>query len=143
MSLCQIRRDARNFATSSKKSLWLLKKKLRRGAKSSTRRPRASAASTYAIPSAIVNASSWTAVEHLHVGERAHGDPARPELALCRRVVRVVAVERRHVVRDREAGLPGVEELPETRVRVLRGAEAREHPHRPQPAPVAGRMDAS
>ena len=63
MSFHQIRRAARNFAISSKKSLWLLKKNDSRGAKSSTRRPRASAASTYAIPSAMVNASSWTAVE--------------------------------------------------------------------------------
>ncbi len=63
ISFHQIRRDARNFAISSKKSLWLLKKNESRGAKSSTRRPRAIAASTYAIPSAIVNASSWTAVE--------------------------------------------------------------------------------
>ena len=63
MSLCQIRREARNFAISSKKSECELKKKERRGAKSSTRSPRAIASSTYAMPSAIVNASSWTAVE--------------------------------------------------------------------------------
>ena len=58
-----MRRAARNLAISSKKSLWLLKKNDRRGAKSSMRRPRARAASTYAIPSAIVKASSCTAVE--------------------------------------------------------------------------------
>ncbi len=63
MRRCQIRRDARNFAISSKKSECELKKNDRRGAKSSIRRPRASAASTYAMPSAMVNASSWTAVE--------------------------------------------------------------------------------
>ncbi len=45
-SLYQMRRAARNLAISSKKSLWLLKKKLSRGAKSSKRRPRASASST-------------------------------------------------------------------------------------------------
>ncbi len=63
MSFHQIRRDARNFAISSKKSEWLLKKNERRGANSSGSRPRAIAASTYAMPSAIVKASSWTAVE--------------------------------------------------------------------------------
>ena len=46
MSFHQIRRDARNLAISSKKSEWLLKKNDRRGAKSSTDSPRASAAST-------------------------------------------------------------------------------------------------
>ena len=63
MSRCQMRRDARNLAISSKKSECELKKKLSRGAKSSTRRPRARASSTYAMPSAMVNASSWIAVE--------------------------------------------------------------------------------
>jgi hypothetical protein len=62
-SLYQMRRAARNFAISSKKSLWLLKKNDRRGAKSSKRIPRARASSTYAMPSAIVKASSCTAVE--------------------------------------------------------------------------------
>ena len=62
-SLYQMRRAARNLAISSKKSLWLLKKKLSRGAKSSKRRPRAIASSAYATPSAIVKASSCTAVE--------------------------------------------------------------------------------
>src|SRR5205807_5826746 len=57
------RRAARYFAISSKKSRCALKKKLRRGAKSSTSRPRSSAASTYANPSASVNASSCAAVE--------------------------------------------------------------------------------
>jgi hypothetical protein len=46
MSLYQMRRAARNLAISSKKSLCELKKKLSRGAKSSTRRPRAIACST-------------------------------------------------------------------------------------------------
>ena len=44
-SLYQMRRAARNLAISSKKSLWLLKKKDRRGAKSSKRMPRAMASS--------------------------------------------------------------------------------------------------
>src|SRR5207245_4700544 len=58
----QIRRAARNFATSSKKSIPQLKKKERRGAKSSTFKPASSPRSTYANPSASVNASSLTAL---------------------------------------------------------------------------------
>ena len=57
------RRAARYFATSSKRLLCALKKKLSRGAKSSSARPAASAASTYAMPLASVKAISWTAVE--------------------------------------------------------------------------------
>ena len=60
-------------------------------------------------------------------------DAARPELALGLGIVGVVAVQRRHVVGDRQAGLAGVEQLPEARVRVLGRAEAGEHPHRPEP----------
>jgi hypothetical protein len=58
-----MRRAARYLQISSKKSLWALKKYDRRGAKASTDRPRAIAASTYAKPSESVNASSCTAVE--------------------------------------------------------------------------------
>ena len=70
-------------------------------------------------------------------------DAARPELALRLGVVGVVAVQGRHVVGDRQAGLAGGEQLAEAGVRVLRGAEAGEHPHRPQPAAIAGRVDAA
>jgi hypothetical protein len=45
-SRAQMRRAARSLAISSKKSIWALKKKLRRGAKSSTSRPRSTACST-------------------------------------------------------------------------------------------------
>ncbi len=45
-SRAQIRRAARYLATSSKKSMWALKKKLSRGAKSSTSIPRSTARST-------------------------------------------------------------------------------------------------
>src|SRR5437660_8180343 len=62
----QIRRAARNFATSSKKSIPQLKKKERRGAKSSTFNPASMPRSTYANPSANVKASSWTALDLLH-----------------------------------------------------------------------------
>jgi hypothetical protein len=43
--------------------MWLLKKNDRRGAKSSTANPAATAASTYANPFASVNASSCAAVD--------------------------------------------------------------------------------
>jgi hypothetical protein len=62
MIRAHMRRAARNLATSSNSSDQAAKKKDRRGANSSTSRPRARAASTYAIPSARVNASSWAAV---------------------------------------------------------------------------------
>src|SRR2546426_12542125 len=57
----QIRRAARNLATSSKKSIPQLKKNERRGAKTSTFNPASIPRSTYANPSAHVNASSWAA----------------------------------------------------------------------------------
>jgi hypothetical protein len=50
------------LAISSKKSMWALKKNDSRGAKSSTSIPRSRHASTYAKPSASVNASSCAAV---------------------------------------------------------------------------------
>ncbi len=56
-------RAARNFATSSIRLLWALKKNDRRGPKRSTSSPAASAASTYAMPLASVKATSCTAVE--------------------------------------------------------------------------------
>ena len=57
-----MRRADRNLAISSKKSLWTLKKKLSRGAKSSTAMPRSMQCRTYSKPSARVNASSCTAL---------------------------------------------------------------------------------
>ena len=45
-SRAQIRRAARYLAISSKKSIWALKKKLSRGAKSSTSSPRSTACCT-------------------------------------------------------------------------------------------------
>ena len=63
ISRAHILRAARNLAISSKKSWCTLKKKLSRGAKSSTSRPRSWQARTYSNPSARVNANSWTAVE--------------------------------------------------------------------------------
>ena len=46
MILAHMRRAARYLATSSNRLLWAFQKKLRRGAKASTSRPAASAAST-------------------------------------------------------------------------------------------------
>ncbi len=54
MTRAQIRRAARNFATSSSSVVRATKKKDRRGANSSTSIPAASAVRTYAIPSASV-----------------------------------------------------------------------------------------
>src|SRR3954453_9010321 len=78
-----MRRAARYFATSSKKSMCALKKKERRGAKSSTSRPRSIAASTYAKPSASVNATSCPACEPSPQPERAllrRGLPRLPDV---------------------------------------------------------------
>ena len=57
----QIRRAARNLATSWKTLLWPLKKNASRGANASTSSPASIAACTYAIPLASVNATSCTA----------------------------------------------------------------------------------
>jgi hypothetical protein len=46
ITVAQMRRAARSLAISSKKSLWMAKKKESRGANSSTSSPRATAAST-------------------------------------------------------------------------------------------------
>ena len=81
--------------------------------------------------------------QELHVREAADGHPAGAELAFGLGVVGVVAVERGHVVGDREAGLTRVEQLPEPGVRILRAAEPGEHAHRPGPRPVARRVDAA
>ena len=75
--------------------------------------------------------------------QAADGDATRAELALGLRVVGVVAVQRGHVVGDRETRLAGVEQLAEAGVRVLGAAEAREHAHRPGPRPVARGVDAA
>ena len=61
------------------------------------------------------------------------GHAARAELALGLRIVRVVAVQRGHVVGDRQPGLAGAQQLVEALVGVLGRAEAGEHAHRPQP----------
>ena len=62
MILAHMRRAARNLATSSSRSLWATKKNESLEAKLSTLRPASTAAWTYAMALAKVNASSWTAV---------------------------------------------------------------------------------
>ncbi len=59
---CHSTRAARSLATSMKKSMPMAKKNESRPAKASTSSPLASAARTYSLPSAMVNASSCTAV---------------------------------------------------------------------------------
>ena len=62
MMRAQIRRAARNFATSSSSVVRATKKNDSRGAKSSTSRPAARAARTYSLALARVNAISCAGV---------------------------------------------------------------------------------
>ena len=62
MTRAQIRRAARNFATSSSRDVRETKKNASRGAKSSTSCPAAMAAFTYSMPSARVKAISCAGV---------------------------------------------------------------------------------
>ena len=62
MIRAQIRRAARNLATSSSSVVRATKKNDSRGAKSSTSSPAAIAACTYSMPLASVNAISCTGV---------------------------------------------------------------------------------
>src|SRR5213594_817904 len=62
-TLAHIRLAALNLATSSKKSIPQFQKNESRGAKSSTFNPASTPRSTYANPSASVNASSWRALD--------------------------------------------------------------------------------
>ena len=78
-----------------------------------------------------------------HVVDRVDGDALAPDLAERARVIRVVAHQRRHVERRREAGLPVREQVLEARVRLLGRAEAGELPHRPEAAAVHRRVDAA
>ncbi len=62
MIRAQIRRAARNLATSSRIVVRATKKNDSRGAKSSTSSPAAIAARTYSLALARVNAISWAGV---------------------------------------------------------------------------------
>jgi hypothetical protein len=72
------------------------------------------------------------AVEVLDVGERVDRDAALADLAEREIVVGVAAHECREVERGRQPVAARVEQLAEALVRVGRGAEAREHAHRPE-----------
>ncbi len=62
ITVAQMRRAARNFATSSSRVVRETKKKASRGANSSTSMPDATAARTYSMPSARVKAISCAGV---------------------------------------------------------------------------------
>ena len=79
----------------------------------------------------------------LHVRQRVDGDAAVADLAAARGRVGVLAHQRRHVERDGETGLAVGEQVLVAPVGLLRGREARELAHRPQPPAVSGRVDAA
>ena len=62
--------------------------------------------------------------------------PSRPTSPSERGMIGVVAHQRRHVERRRQARLAMVEQVAKPLVGLLRGAESRELAHRPQPAAV-------
>ena len=81
--------------------------------------------------------------ERLHVGKTRDGDATLADLAFRPGMIRVVAHERWKIERDREPGLPALQEELVSLVRVLGGAEARELAHRPETPAIHGRMDAA
>ena len=74
--------------------------------------------------------------QQLHVLERVDRDALTPDLTQRPRVIRVETHQRRHVERRRQPRLAVLEQVAEAPVRLLGRAEARELPHRPQPAAV-------
>ena len=88
-------------------------------------------------------AQSDAAEQRLHVVERVDRHALAADLAQRARVVRVVAHQRRHVERRRESRLAVVEQVAEALVRLLRGAEAGELAHRPEPPAIHRRVDAA
>ncbi len=81
--------------------------------------------------------------ERLHVGQRVDRDALAADLAERPRVIRVVAHQRRHVERRRQAGLTVLEQIAEPLVRLRRRPEPGELPHRPEPAAVHRRVHAA
>ncbi len=80
--------------------------------------------------------------EQLHVLQRVDRHALAAHLAEGLGMVGVVPHERRHVEGGGQPRLPVLEQVAEARVRLLRGPEARELAHRPQPAPVHRGVDA-
>src|SRR5437762_1026970 len=138
------RRAARNFATSSSRSMWALKKNEICGAIESTSRPRATASSTYAIPFARVNPISCTAVAPASrmwyplTLIAFHRGTSREQNSLASSEGRIAVVShlRRQVEGHTQALVAMLEEIPESPVRLLRGPEARVLAHRPEAAAV-------
>ncbi len=83
------------------------------------------------------------AKQRLHVLERVDRDTLTADLAERARVIRVVAHQRRHVERRRQARLAVLEQIAEALVRLSRRPEARELAHRPEPTAVHRRIDAT
>ena len=86
---------------------------------------------------------SMPAEQRLHVVERVDRDALAADLAERARVVGVVAHQRGHVERRREARLAVVEQVAEALVGLLARAEAGELAHRPQAAAVHRGVDAA
>ena len=81
--------------------------------------------------------------EDFHVFARRNRDATFADLAFGKRMVGVVAHQRRQVEGRRKPGLPVFEQVFEAPVGVERRAVAGELPHRPGLRPIAGRMDAA
>ncbi len=81
--------------------------------------------------------------QNFHVLERTDGDAALAELAQRFGRVGVVAHQRSEVEGDRQAGVALLDQVLVTGVGLLRRAEPGEHPHRPQPTALPGRVNAA
>ena len=77
------------------------------------------------------------------VVDRVERHPHPADFPVGERMVGVEPHLRRQIERDREAGLAGFEQPPESRVRLARRAVARVHPHHPQLVEVARIRSAS
>ena len=84
------------------------------------------------------------AVEQLrHVVERVDGDADAPDFAGGQRVVRVVAHLRGQIERDAQSGHALRQQVPVPLIRLGGGAEPGVLPHRPEPAAIHRRLDAT
>ena len=81
--------------------------------------------------------------QRLHVAQRADRDAYLADFALRQRVVRVVADLGRQVERYRQAGLALPQQILIALVRLFRRTEAGVLAHRPEPAAIHRRLDAS
>ena len=81
-------------------------------------------------------------VQILHVGQRIDRHTTTADLAERHLVIGIDPQQRRHVERRRQPVTTGADDLLEPPVRVVRGAEPGEHPHRPQLRPIHRRIRA-